>query len=137
MQLLRLLELQLQRVCNQEAQSRRLAHRVQENERRRALQESRRAWTETSFNFPIVREGDALECQCEPETFQPNCRMQDTCPTVGRPLQLHFALGAHHSTARMIYFATGDKVYFDIYAISGDEWEHDSSDESDSSLPLF
>ena len=42
MQLLRLLELQLQCVHNQEAQSRRLAHRVEE--RRRALQESQRAW---------------------------------------------------------------------------------------------
>ena len=37
----------------------------------------------------------------------------------------------------MIYFTTGDEVYPDMYAISGDEWEHDSSNESDSSLPLF
>ena len=37
----------------------------------------------------------------------------------------------------MIYFATGDEVYPDMYAISGDEWEHDSGNESDSSFPLF
>ena len=37
----------------------------------------------------------------------------------------------------MIYFATGDEVYLGMYAISGDEWEHDSGNESDSSLPLF
>ena len=37
----------------------------------------------------------------------------------------------------MIYFATGDEVYPGMYAISGDEWEHDSGNESDSSLPLF
>ena len=44
---------------------------------------------------------------------------------------------ADHSTARMIYFATGDEAYPGMYAISGDEWEHDSGNESDSSLPLF
>ena len=37
----------------------------------------------------------------------------------------------------MIYFATGDEVYPDMYAISSDEWEHDSGNESDSSLLLF
>ena len=37
----------------------------------------------------------------------------------------------------MIYFTTGDEVYPGMYTISGDEWKHDSSNESDSSLPLF
>ena len=37
----------------------------------------------------------------------------------------------------MIYFTTGDEVYLGMYAISCDEWEHDSGNESDSSLPLF
>ena len=37
----------------------------------------------------------------------------------------------------MIYFATRDEVYPDMYAISSDKWEHDSSDKSNSSLPLF
>ena len=37
----------------------------------------------------------------------------------------------------MIYFATRDEVYPGMYAISGDEWKHDSSNESDSSLLLF
>ena len=76
-------------------------------------------------------------CQCQPGQFQPNCRVQDTCPTTGRPVRLHFAPGADHSTACMIYFATGDKAYRGMYAISGDEWEHDSGNESDSSLPLI
>ena len=137
MQLLCLLELQLQCVHNQEAQSRRLIHKVEENKRRQALRESRKAWVEASFNHPIIREGNALACQCEPRTFQPNCRVQNTCPTTGRPVRLHFALGANHSIACMIYFATEDKVYLDMYAISGDEWKHDSGDESDSSLSLF
>ena len=76
-------------------------------------------------------------CQCQPGQFQPNCCVQDICPTMGRPVRLHFAPGADHSTARMIYFATGDEAYPDMYAISGDKWEHDSGNESDSSLPLF
>ena len=76
-------------------------------------------------------------CQCQPRQFQPNCRVQDICPTTGRPVRLHFAPGVDHSTARMIYFATGDEAYPGMYAISGDEWEHDSGNESDSSLPLF
>ena len=76
-------------------------------------------------------------CQWKPGTFQPNCREQDTCPTTRRPIQLHFALSADHSMACLMYFATGDEVYLDMYAILGYEWEHDSGDESDSSLPLF
>ena len=76
-------------------------------------------------------------CQCLPRQFQSNCRVQDICSTMGRPIRLHFASGTDHSTARMIYFTTGDKVYPDMYAISGDEWEHDSGDESDSSPPFF
>ena len=76
-------------------------------------------------------------CQCQPGQFQPNCRVQDIFPTTGRPVRLHFALGADHSTARMIYVATGDEAYLGMYAISGNEWEHDSGNESDSSLPLF
>ena len=76
-------------------------------------------------------------CQCQPGQFQPNCRVQDICPTTRRPVRLHFAPGADHSTARMMYFATGDEAYPGMYAISGDEWEHDSGNESDSSLPLF
>ena len=76
-------------------------------------------------------------CQCQPGQFQPNCRVQDICPTTGRPVRLHFAPGADHSTAHMMYFATGDEAYLGMYAISGDEWEHDSGNESDSSLPLF
>ena len=76
-------------------------------------------------------------CQCQPRQFQPNCHVQDIFPTTGRPIRLHFAPGVDYSTARMIYFATGDKVYPGMYAISGDEWEHDSDDKSESSLPLF
>ena len=76
-------------------------------------------------------------CQCQPGQFQPNCRLQDICSTTGRPIRLHFIPGADHSTARMIYFATGDEAYPGMYAISGDKWEHDSGNESDSSLPLF
>ena len=76
-------------------------------------------------------------CQCQPRQFQPNCRVQDICSTTGRPVRLHFAPGADHSTTRMIYFANEDEAYPDMYAISGDEWEHDSGNESDSSLPLF
>ena len=137
MELLHLVELQLQRALNQETQSRRLAHRVQENERRRALRESRRAWAKAGFNRPIIREGHALVCQCQPGQFQSNCRVQAICPTMGRPVRLHFAPGADHSTTCMIYFAIGDKVYPGMYAISSDGWEHDSGDESDSSLLLF
>ena len=76
-------------------------------------------------------------CQCQPGQFQPNCCVQDICPTTGRPVRLHFAPGADHSTARMMYFAIGDEAYPGMYAICGDEWEHDSGNESDSSLPLF
>ena len=136
-EILNLIELQVERTLHQEAQSRRLAHRVQENNRRRALRQSRRAWAEAGFNRPIIRQGHAILCQCQPEQFQPNCRIQDICPTTGRPLRLHFARGTDHSTARMIYFTTGVEVYPGMYAISGDEWEHDSGNESDSSLPLF
>ena len=107
-EILFLVELQLQHTLNQEAQSRRFARRVQENDKRRALRESRRAWAEAGFNRPIIRQGHALMCQCQPGQFQPNCRVQDICPTTGRPVRLHFAPGADHSTARMIYFATGD-----------------------------
>ena len=78
-----------------------------------------------------------MVCQCEPGTFQQNCREQNTCPATGRPVRLHFAPGADHAMARLMYFATGDEIYPDMYAISGDEWEHDSGDESDSSLSLF
>ena len=42
-----------------------------------------------------------------------------------------------HCTTHMIYFVTGDKVYPDMYAISSDEWKHDSGNKSDSSLLLF
>ena len=35
-----------------------------------------------------------------------------------------------------MYFATRDELYLGMYTISGYEWKHDSSDESDSSLPL-
>ena len=76
-------------------------------------------------------------CQCQPGLYQPNCCVQDICPTTGRLVRLHFAPGADHSIAHMIYFITRDKVYPGMYAISGNEWEHDSGDESDSSLPLF
>ena len=76
-------------------------------------------------------------CQCETGTFQPNCCEQNTCPTTGRLVRVYFPPGVDHSMARLMYFATGDKVYPDMYGISGDEWEHDSNDESDSSLPLF
>ena len=68
-------------------------------------------------------------CQCEPGTFQPNYREQDTCPTTGRPVRLHFTLGADHSMAHLMYFATGDKVCPNIYAISADEWKNDSGDK--------
>ena len=76
-------------------------------------------------------------CQCQPGQFQLNYGVQDICPTTGRPVRFHFAPSTDHSTVHMIYFVTGDEVYPDMYAISGDEWEHDSGDESDSSLPLF
>ena len=76
-------------------------------------------------------------CQCQPGQFQPNCHVQDICPTTERLVRLHFAPGADHSTARMIYFVTRDEAYPGMYAISGEEWEHDSGNESDSSLPLF
>ena len=76
-------------------------------------------------------------CQCKLGTFQPNCCKQNTCPTTGRLVRLHFTPGADHSMAHLMYFATRDEVYPDMYAILGDEWEHDSGDESDSSLSLF
>ena len=136
-EILNFIELQLERTLHQEAQSRRLAHRIQENDRRRALRQSRRAWAEASFNCPIIRQGHAVLCQCQPGQFQPNCRVQDICPITGRPVRLHFARGADHSTACMIYFSTRDEVYPGMYAISGDEWEHDSGNESNSNLPLF
>ena len=78
-----------------------------------------------------------MACQCKPDTFQPNCRVQDTCSTTGRPVRLHFALGADHSMVCLMYFATGDEVCPNIFAISVDKWEHDSNDKSNSSLPLF
>ena len=137
MELLDLVELQLRHALNQEAQSRRLAHRVQENERRRALRESRTTWAEASFNHPIIREGHALVCQCQPGQFQSNCHVQDICPTMRRPIQLYFTPSVDYSTARMIYFATGDEVYLGMYAISGNEWEHDSGNKFNSSLPLY
>ena len=59
------------------------------------------------------------------------------CPTMGRHVRLHFAPGVDHSTTCMIYFAIGDEIYPSMYAIFGDEWEHDSGDESDSSFTLF
>ena len=120
-EILNLIELQLECTLHQEAQSRRLAYRIQENDRRQALRQSRRAWAEAGFNRPIIRQGHAVLCQCQPEQFQPNCHVQDICPTMGRPVRLHFPRGADHSTARMIYFATGDEVYPGMYAISGDK----------------
>ena len=135
-ELLRLVELQLLRTRNEEARARILANKVRENERRRAFRQSRRAWNEAGFNRPIRREGIARVCQCEPGTFQPNCREQSTCPTTRRPVRLHFAPGADYGMARVMYFATGDELYPGMYEISGDEWEHDSGDESNSNLPL-
>ena len=55
----------------------------------------------------------------------------------GRPVRIHFALGVDRNTARLIYFGTGDEVYPNMHAISADEWDHDSGDESDSSLTLY
>ena len=136
-ELLRLVELQLHWIRNQEAQVRILANRVRENERQRVLRQSPRAWNEAGFNRLIRREGIARVCQCETGTFQLNCREQNTCPTMGRPVWLHFAPGVDHGMACLMYFATGDELYPDIYAIPGNEWEHYSSDESDLSLPLF
>ena len=135
-ELLRLVELQLLRTRNEEARARILANRVRENKRRRALRQSRRAWNEAGFNRPIRREGIARVCQCEPGTFQLNCREQSTYPTTGRLVRLHFAPGVDYGMARLMYFATGDELYLDMYAILGDKWEHDSGDESDSSLSL-
>ena len=54
-----------------------------------------------------------------------------------RPVPLHFAPSVDHSMAHLRYFATRDEVCLDMYAISADEWEHDSGDELDSSLSLF
>ena len=75
-------------------------------------------------------------CQCHPGQFQPNCCVQDICPTTGRPIRLHFAPSADY-IARMINFATRDEVYPGMCAISGDKWEHDSGNESNSSFPFF
>ena len=55
----------------------------------------------------------------------------------GRPVQIHFTPGADRNTARLIYFGLGDEVYPNMYAISADEWDHDSDDESDLSLTLY
>ena len=55
----------------------------------------------------------------------------------GRPVRIHFAPSADRNTTRLIYFGTGDEVYPNMYAISADEWDHDSSDESHSSLTLY
>ena len=55
----------------------------------------------------------------------------------GRPVWIHFALGTDCNTARLVYFGIGDEVYPNMYAISADEWDHDSSNESDSSLILY
>ena len=96
-----------------------------------------KTWDEVGFNRPIIRESIARACQCQPGTYQPNCRVQDTCPTTGRPVQLYFAPGVDHSTVQSIYFGTGDEVYSDMYAISTNEYEHDSGDKSDLSLPLY
>ena len=79
-----------------------LANRVQKNERWRDLQENQRAWDKIGFNCPILREGIATACQCEPGIFQPNCRVQDTCPNTQRPVRLHFAPGADYSMARLM-----------------------------------
>ena len=54
MELLNLVEIQLERTLHQEAQSRRLAHRVQENDRQRALRESRRAWAEAGSTVQLL-----------------------------------------------------------------------------------
>ena len=76
-------------------------------------------------------------CQCESGTFQPNCCEQDTCPTTGRPIQLHFAPGVDHSIARLMYFATRDEVCPNMYAISANKWKHDSDEKSNLTLAFF
>ena len=63
--------------------------------------------------------------------------MQDTCPNTQRLVRLHFGPSADHSMARLLYFAIGDEVCLDMYAIFAHESEHDSGDKLDSSLPLF
>ena len=62
MDILCLLELQLLRIHDQEARARILAHRIEENQRRRNLRESQRAWDEAGFNRPIVRQDIATAC---------------------------------------------------------------------------
>ena len=56
---------------------------------------------------------------------------------MGRPVRIHFAPDIDRNTARLIYFGTEDEVYPNMYAISADEWDHDSGNESDSSLTLY
>ena len=58
-------------------------------------------------------------------------------PYDGKTVRIHFAPGADQNTARLIYFGTEDEVYPNMYAISADEWDHDSGDESNSSLTLY
>ena len=137
MDVLCLLELQLLRIHDQEAQARILAHRIEENQRRRDLWESRRAWDEGGFNHPIVKQGIAKACQCRHGAYQPDCCVRDNYSLTERPVRVHFALGADRNTTLLIYFGTGDEVFSDMYAISADKWDHDSSDESDSSLTLY
>ena len=72
-----------------------------------------------------------------PNNFNQIAICKTFCPTTGRHVRLYFAPSADHSTTRMIYFASGDKVYPGMYAIFGDKWENDSGDESDSSLTFF
>ena len=72
-----------------------------------------------------------------PNNFNQIVMCKTFCPTTRRPIRLHFAPCVDHSIACMIYFATRDEVYFGLYAIFGNKWEHDSSDESDSNLTLF
>ena len=134
---LRLIQSQLLRILHEEAQARHLAHRVQENRRRRSLRESQRAWDEAGFNRPIIRQGIGRACQCQLGAYQHYCFVQENCPMTGRPVRIHFAPGADRNTARLIYFGTGDEVYPNMYAISADEWDHDSGDKSDSSLTLY
>ena len=89
-----LIQSQLLRTYYEEAQARHLAHRVEENRRRRDLQENRRAWDEAGFNRPIIRQGIARVCQCQPRAYQHYCSVQENCPMTGRPVQIYFAPGA-------------------------------------------
>ena len=96
---LRLIQSQLLRLYYEEAQARHLAHRVEENRRRRDLRESRRAWDEAGFNRPIIRQGIAKACQCQPGAYQHYCSVQENCPMIGRLVRIHFAPGANRNTA--------------------------------------